>query len=73
MLHAGEMVIPANQAAWMRATMLGASVPASSGGGNVQIVINNPVVRDESDIDKIARRVEEVMNRRAVSVGLVNN
>lgn len=64
-LHAGEMVIPANQAAWMRSNMLGATMPSSGSGSVTVININNPTVRNDGDIDMIARRVEEVMNRRA--------
>jgi hypothetical protein len=40
------------------------------GGGSVQININNPVVRDESDISALARAVEDVLNRRARLYGM---
>jgi hypothetical protein len=39
------------------------------GGGGaqaIQIIFNNPVVRDNSDIEKIARAVEETLRQRAM-------
>lgn len=44
---------------------------ASGGGVSVQINFNGTSVRDDSDIDRLARKVEDVMNRRALSIGLV--
>ena len=36
------------------------------GGGAIIININNPVVRDNSDIEKIARAVEETLRQRSL-------
>lgn len=47
-----------------------ASISGAGGGGGVTININGPVVKDEGDIAKIARAVEEVLNRRAALLGL---
>jgi hypothetical protein len=49
---------------------LGGTITATR-SASVVIQFNGDVnVRDESDIDKIARRVEQAMNRRAISVGV---
>lgn len=40
------------------------------GGGSIQININNPVVRDEADVNALARAVEQVLNRRSALMGL---
>lgn len=42
----------------------------NSGSTGVTININNPVVRDETDIQAIARAVEDVLNQRTVLLGL---
>lgn len=51
---------------------LGYSGPNSSGMMQPVININfiNPQVRDDRDLDTLARKVEQVMNRRALAVGL---
>ena len=45
--HGGEQIIPAEQS-------------AGQGGGNVTVVIQNPTVRRDSDLDDIRASVEEV-------------
>ncbi len=39
------------------------------GGGSVTININNPTVRDDGDLEKIAKEVERVLNRRSAILG----
>lgn len=46
--HGGEMVIPAEQSGRM-------------GGSNVNITINNPVVRNDGDIINLRKQIDEVM------------
>jgi SLT domain-containing protein len=52
MLHPREAVLPANVAARLR---------SGGFGGGVTININNPTVRNDKDIDEIARKVEAVI------------
>ena len=50
---------------------LGATLPSMRGAGSLHIHFDGPVhVRDDSDLDAIARKVEQRMNGRAVLVGL---
>ena len=49
MAHGGERIIPAGETA---------------GGGNITININNPSVRNDRDINEIARQVSQAMGQR---------
>ncbi len=40
---------------------------AGAGAGEVHIHIHNPVVREEQDIDKIAKKVENVLTNKVLS------
>lgn len=49
MAHGGERIIPAGEVA---------------GGGNIEININNPSVRNDRDISEIARQVSQALGQR---------
>lgn len=54
-------------------TIIGTKNPDSLGGGNgntVNIRVDNPTVRDDRDIDKIAREIEKRMDRNTRGRGL---
>jgi len=59
--HGGEMVIPAEQSGRM------------GGGSNINIVINNPSVRNDSDITNLRKQIDEVLRPLFQNVKIIHS
>ena len=66
-VHRGEMILPRSVAEWFRKG--GVSVGSKMINVHNEIVINNPTVRSETDIDELARAISRkiVSNLRVMS------